>query len=83
MTLVEVLQSSDEFKYQLLYRIQHDCLNFILKQGAYRLWGVNIKDHIGYMKAIWKSFDNNAKPKWILYGDILDYEKQMLGIMGL
>lgn len=80
MTIEEILNYEESFRYQMLGRMQSDC-EYYLGYGhrsANKLWAGNEKDQIAYMKAIWKSFDKNKKPKWCLYRQILAYEKQMV-----
>lgn len=79
MTLEEVLKHEESFRYQLLNRLQMDCQSYISRNGGTRLWGITVEEHIRYMKAIWKSFDKKGKPRWLKYGQILEYEKIMLG----
>lgn len=76
-TLEELLAGDEQFRYMMLGRMQSDCLYFIGHNGAPRLWGITVDDHITYMKALWKSFPKNGKPQWLKYGEILKYEKAM------
>lgn len=68
----------DSFKYQMLGRMQLDCQCYIANGYCSHLWGINPEEHIIYMKALWKSFPKNKKPKWCFYRDILAYEKEMV-----
>lgn len=55
---------NDEFRYQLLDRMQSDCIYFLNygKGNIEVLWGANIKRHIGIMKALYNSFNDKEKP---------------------
>lgn len=67
------------FRYMLLSRMMSDC-NYYLGFGCKspkRLWAGEEKEQIAYMKAIWNSFPEDAKPEWLSFQEILDYEKQM------
>lgn len=75
-----ILKHSDEFKYQLLGRMQTDC-NYFLGAGNHAekfLWAGNVPEQIAYMRAIYNSFPDNKKPEWISLADIDEYEKKML-----
>ena len=75
-----ILKHSDEFKYQLLSRMQTDC-NYFLGAGNRAekfLWAGNVPEQIAYMRAIYNSFPDNKKPEWISLADIDEYEKKML-----
>lgn len=76
-----VLSKEDTFRYQLLSRLKGDCdyyLGFGNKNTKH-LWAIDEEDHIKYMKEIWKSFDDDKKPEWLSYEEILLYEKKMCG----
>lgn len=79
MTIEEVLQHDEQFRYMLLDRLKQDCLYFI-NGGCYqeRLWAGNVIDHIAYMRAIWKSFPKGSKPEWITKKEIDKLEHAML-----
>jgi hypothetical protein len=56
-----------------------DC-NYYLGNGGRnpsRLWAGSEKEQIDTMKKIWKSFAKKDKPEWLLWRDILKYEKQI------
>lgn len=75
-----ILSHDDRFRYMLLNRMQTDC-DYYLGYGNRcdgRLWARNEKKQIDYMKAIWNSFSDDKKPKWLTYDQILDYEAQMV-----
>ena len=66
-------------RYSLLDRMKEDCRYFLGNGCGYEphLWGLSVKDHIWYMKALWLLFPINDKPQWISMSDILSYEKEM------
>lgn len=79
MKLDEILNKDNTFKYQLLGRLQSDCEYYLGygNRSTNRLWAGSEKEQIATMKNIWKSFSKKDKPKWLLWRDILKYEKQM------
>ena len=68
-----------EFSYMMLGRLRCDCDYFLGYGNGYeaRLWANNINDHIAEMKRLYKSFPFFAKPEWLTYRQIKEYEKQM------
>jgi len=80
MTLEEILEHEESFRYQMLGRMQQDCNYYIGCGGGTRLWASTPEEQIKYMKAIWKSFPTGGKPKWLRYKQILEYEKVMIEI---
>lgn len=79
MNYSEIISNNVEFNYMMLDRMRTDC-DYFLGYGnrdSKFLWAGNAKDQIGYMKALWDSFDNDYKPEWLSMEDILNYEKQM------
>lgn len=75
------LENRDKkFRYQLLSRLQMDC-EYYLGHGnrcTKHLWSENETSHIADMKTLWNSFDNDEKPEWLSWADILDYEKKII-----
>lgn len=81
MTIDWILSKSEEFRYQMLDRMRGECdyyLGYGMRSNRH-LWAGDPKNQIEYMKRIWKSFDRSKKPEWLKYGDILKYEKMMVG----
>lgn len=81
MELVDLLKKNAEFRYGMLSRMRADC-DYYLGAGNRLdkyLWAGNVPEQIKYMKAIWKSFPKGEKPEWLKYGDIVNYERAMLG----
>lgn len=79
MNYSEIISNNVEFNYMMLDRMRTDC-DYFLSYGnrdSKFLWAGNAEDQIGYMKALWNSFDNDCKPEWLSMEDILNYEKQM------
>lgn len=86
MTLEEVLASSPENRYALLDRMRTDCKYYLGNGRRHNkhLWCVGDEQrHIDYMKAIWNSFPQDAKPEWLTMEQILAYERLMIGGEGL
>jgi hypothetical protein len=66
-------------RYALLSRMQSDCDYFLGygNRNENRLWGLNIKNHIRYMKILYLILPINSKPEWLTMNDILNYEIKM------
>lgn len=77
-TLQWILKQDDEFKYQLLGRLEADCGYYIeYNVSESKLWALNAVDQINFMKDIYASLEE--KPVWITLEEINNYEKQMIG----
>lgn len=75
----EILNSAPEFRYQLLHRMKADC-DYYLGYGnrnPRNLWASSMEEQIATMRAIWNSFPENAKPEWLSFEDIQQYEDSM------
>lgn len=72
-------QLNEEFRYQLLGRLQSDC-DYYLGYG-YRhprnLWANNESDQITFMRLLYNSFPEDKKPEWLTLEQIDDYESKM------
>jgi hypothetical protein len=70
----------DKFRYQMLSRLQQDCEYYLGngQRNPKHLWSQNEKEHIEDMKALYNLFDDDKKPEWITWEDILNYEKDMV-----
>ena len=80
LDLTDVLNGDSNFRYRLLGRMCSDC-EYYLGYGnrcSKHLWAGNESDQIACMKALWKSFSDDAKPEWLSYEKILDYEACMV-----
>jgi len=80
ITLNNILAYDESFRYQLLNRMQVDCLSYLgygNRQSKY-LWAGNESDHIRYMKEIWSSFPEDGKPEWISMEQICEFEQKMV-----
>lgn len=69
-----------EDKYMLLSRMQFDCNYYLGAGGRYAgcLWSENEAEHIENMKALWESFPEDAKPEWLPWEKIEEFEREML-----
>lgn len=79
MSIEEIINHDNTFKYHLLDRMRTDC-NYYLGNGnrlSKYLWALDEKEHIEIMKAIYNSFNEDEKPQWISLEDIKNYEKEM------
>ena len=67
-------------RYMLLDRMRCDCLYYLGNGNRHskHLWAVGKpKEHIQYMKWLWNSFSKDAKPEWLSFEEIEEFEKQM------
>lgn len=80
MDMNDILNHDKRFRYMLLDRMRSDCEYYLGYGNRYpkHLWAGNEKDQIEAMKALWKSFNENEKPVFLTYEQILYYEKQMV-----
>lgn len=69
----------EPFRYMLLDRLRQDCLYFLgFGNRCERcLWAGNVRDQVGYMKALWNSFPLEGKPEWLSWDEILVLEAHM------
>lgn len=68
-----------KFRYMMLSRMIMDC-RYYLDNGnrnPKNLWACDEHRQIENMKAIWNSFQENEKPEWATWEEILGYEKEM------
>ncbi len=74
-------KSGKEFQYMMLDRLRSDC-DYYLGYGN-RHAGVlargDEREQIEAMKKLWLEFDEDKKPEWLTWAQILEYEKQMCG----
>lgn len=73
----DLLIRDETFRYQMLSRMQSDCLTSIQNGYLTHLWGITVENHIKYMEALWRSFPKNGKPKWCRLKDIKEYKKML------
>lgn len=69
----------EKFNYQMLGRLKSDC-DYYLGYGnrnKKHLWALDESEHIQEMKKLYNSFDDNKKPEWLTWNDILNYESAM------
>lgn len=78
MTIEEVLQHDESFRYQLLGRLQMDCGRFLNGNcNSKDLWAHDPLKQIEYMKAIWDSFPKSKKPRWLNKKTLEAYERDL------
>ena len=68
----------NQFNYMMLARLKSDC-EYFLNWGARKVKNIyydSVEEHISEMKKLWNLF--SAKPEWLSYEDIENYESQML-----
>jgi hypothetical protein len=81
--LDEILNRDNNFKYQLLGRLQQDCEYYLGygNRNPAKLWAGNEKEQIQLMFELYKSFKRGEKPNWISLEKIRQYERKMgLGV---
>lgn len=73
-------EEPNKFNYMMLSRLQSDCKYYLGfgNRNAKNLWAGNEQKQIDEMKKLYNSFPEDAKPEWLTYGDILNFEKLML-----
>jgi len=68
-------QKNSEFKYMLLSRMEMDCHAYIYNPlHPHHLWSGSPEKHIEDMKLLWNDFSEGAKPQWLTYKQILEFE---------
>ena len=70
----------EKFNYMLLSRLKGDC-DYYLGNGNRckgRLWAGDEREQINNMKELYNSFKEDARPEWLTYEQILEYEKLMI-----
>lgn len=70
----------DKLAYQFLGRLKTDC-NYYLGYGNKKksvLWFGNTKNQITFMFYLWACFPADGKPEWLTFGDLMQYEKEIL-----
>ena len=76
------LNESEDKNYSFLKlsRLESDCEYFLNRgKGNIRhLYYDTVEEHIAEMKRLWNSFPADAKPEWLSYEEIENYEKEML-----
>lgn len=73
-------EDPNRFNYMMLSRLRMD-VEYYLGNGNRSkrcLYYQDEKEHIQKMKELHNSFPDDAKPEWLTYDDILNYEKQMV-----
>ena len=78
-TIEWLLDRDESYRYQMLDRMRTDCAYHLGNGQIFgsHLWAGNIEDQIDYMQQLWKSFDEDKKPTWLTWDQILQYEKDM------
>jgi len=81
MRMDEIRRSTPEFLYQLLGRMQSDCLYYLGNGGHYagQLWARNEREHIETMRNIFRRLcEIGGAPEWITMEEIDTYAEQMM-----
>lgn len=78
--LIKERPETDEYKYMLLDRMKADCRYYLDNGNRLKkyLWAGDEKEHIEDMKALYNSFSDENKPKWLTMADIEAFEKEMI-----
>ena len=75
MTIEDILNNDEEFRYMLLGRLQADCQCWADYSG--RLWGNTPEEHASTMLAIYKSL--KTKPEWFKFRELAKYYIKLTG----
>lgn len=71
-----VLTTDISYRYQLLSRMQSDCLYFLgYGSGRSRLWGGTVDEHIEYMETLHDMLVE--KPEWLTMEEINQFKQDM------
>ena len=78
MEFNEILKKDDQFRYQMLNRLQMDCEYFFGfgQRNPKVLWAKDMEQQIELMKALWNSFPADQKPEWLSLEEIKAYERR-------
>lgn len=79
-SILDRAKKPDKLAYQFLGRLQADC-NYYLGYGNRSnncLWFYNPEKHLYYMWFLWACFPADSKPEWLTFGDLMQYEKEIL-----
>ena len=73
-------ENKNKFNYQMLDRLKSDCEYYLGygNRNAKKLWAGEEQKHINEMKKLHNNFNEDEKPEWLTYCQILDYEKLMV-----
>lgn len=71
-----------KYRYQLLDQLRVECLRY-LDDNSQELCAGDAKTQIAVMRALWKSFKEGGKPKWLPLRDIDELELKMVYGRGL
>ncbi len=77
------LNSSKEFRYMMLSRLQGECIGFITDgdwryHKPSRIWAQNVAEQIEIMRALWHSLP--IAPEWLTLAEIDELEKELKSI---
>lgn len=85
----EIRENSFRFQYQMLSRLNDDCIAFFGKTGEeekdkwdcryhnqHNIWGDTIEGHVKEMKRLWNVFPDDLKPEWCTWDQIMEFERK-------
>ncbi|MGM1023217.1 MAG: LPD11 domain-containing protein [Bacillota bacterium] len=72
------VKNNKKFEYMMLGRLKSDCDTHLDIECARRLSESERKSTIETMKNLWNGFEDDEKPEWLTWEQILDYEKRMI-----
>ena len=81
MDIQEINQSSPEFLYQMLGRLEADCLYYLGNGGRFagHLWAGNEREQTKLMRMIYRRLcEAFTAPEWMSEEKINEYAEQML-----
>jgi len=70
----------EKFNYMMLSRLKSDCDYYLGNGNRYKgcLWAGDEREQINEMKELYNNFKEDAKPEWLTYEQILEYERLMV-----
>jgi hypothetical protein len=81
----EIREANFQYVYMMLSRLRGDCIGFLTEgdiryHNVSQIWGVTVESHIAHMKELWEKIDDDLKPEWCSWEQILEYERNMTNL---
>lgn len=74
----EISTWDKKFRYQMLDHMRQDCDYYLNGHDTVnQLYADSEAEQIEYMLALWDSFDDRDKPRWLSREEIAEYAKKM------
>lgn len=75
----DVLDKPLDFRYRMLGRFQSDADYYFRNPSDKHLWAGNPIEHADNMQAVYDTFSDKEKPKWLTDKELKDYIKKLKG----